>query len=180
MAEEDQPAGLALKTPLLGLRPERESDVAFLQALYADTRAEELACVDWSQEQANQFIAQQFRAQRAHYCEHYPGAAFLVVEFGGEPVGRLYLHETDSELRLMDIILRPEQRGRGLGRELLRAVTERALRRELPITLHVEPFNPARDWYERIGFQRAEVRGVYWFMRLCPEDASAALENLSC
>lgn len=179
MAGEVQPAGLALKDPLLGLRPEREADVPFLQALYAATRADELARVDWPREQADRFIAQQFRAQRSHYREHYPGAAFLVVEFDGEPVGRLYLHETGAELRLMDIILGEALRGRGLGRELLRAVVERALGQGLAVTLHVEPFNPARAWYERIGLELVEVRGVYWFMRLAPEDAGAALERLS-
>lgn len=179
MAGDEQPAGLVLSHPALGLRPERDADVEFLQALYAFTRAEELARVDWSQEQAEQFIAHQFHAQRAHYREHYPGAAFLVVQIDGKPAGRLYLHETGSELRLMDIILHPDRRGQGLGRELLHAVVERALAMRLPVTLHVEPFNPARRWYERIGFELLEVRGVYWFMRLPAEKASATRANLS-
>lgn len=179
MAGEEQPAGLVLNEPSLGLRHECEDDVAFLQALYASTRAHELARVDWSREQAEQFIAQQFLAQRLHYREHYPGANFLVAEFNGEPAGRLYLHETTSELRLMDIIVQPELRGRGLGRELLRAVVQRALAWRLPLTLHVEPFNPARAWYERIGFELVEERGVYWFMRLSPQEAATARERLS-
>lgn len=179
MAGKNQPAGLALNHPSLGLRSEREADAAFMQALYGSARADEMAQVNWPREQAERFIAQQFYAQRAHYRKHYPGAAFLVVEFDAEPVGRLYLYETGSELRLMDIILRPERRGRGLGRELLLAVVERALAQRLEVTLHVEPFNPARDWYERLGFERVEVRGVYWFMRLPVEKAPAALSRLS-
>ncbi len=170
-------AGASQTVPVLsgrlGLRPEGDSDRAFLLALYGSTRAAELRQVGWSAEQRDRFIAQQFEAQRTHYRQHYRGADFLVIEYASVPVGRLYLHLTRSELRLMDIIVQADRRGQGLGRRVLLGVVERALEREVPITLHVEPFNPARHWYQRLGFERIEARGVYWFMRL----PTAALES---
>ena len=34
----------------------------------------------------------------------------------------------------------------------------------LGISLHVEPFNPAKRMYERLGFVVSETRGLYEFM----------------
>lgn len=150
----------------LCLRPERESDGPFMQALYGSTRVAELDQLDWSAEQRDRFIAQQFEAQRAHYRQHYPGADFLVIEYNARPIGRLYIYRTASELRLMDIIVQADWRRQGLGRNVLLGVVEQAVEHELPVTLHVEPLNPARYWYQRLGFERVEERGVYWFMRL--------------
>lgn len=162
----------------LTLRSEEEGDSEFLEALYGTTRADELARVHWSEEDIRRFISQQFHAQRVHYREHYPGAEFLLVEHDGESVGRLYVHQTRSELRLMDILLLPEWRGRGLGTRLLGEILQRASRDGLPVTLHVEPFNPARFWYERLGFETVEQRGVYLFMRLEGQRTRQAAEQL--
>lgn len=178
MAGKDSSSLFDASNASLSLRAERDSDEVFLEALYGTTRAEEMAQVGWSEARANAFIAGQFRAQRAHYREHYTGAEFLVVECSGVRVGRLYLHETACELRLMDILLAPDWRGRGLGRSLFLMVADRAFERGLPITLHVEPFNPACAWYGRLGFERVEERGIYWFMQLPAERLTAAREKL--
>jgi ribosomal protein S18 acetylase RimI-like enzyme len=55
---------------------------------------------------------------------------------------------------------------------LLGWLREEARRDGLSITLHVEENNPARLWYERLGFVKLEARGVYWFMRWQPDRVS--------
>ena len=45
------------------LRPVRESDTDFLYCLYASTRADEMAMVDWSEPQKQEFLQLQFNAQ---------------------------------------------------------------------------------------------------------------------
>jgi hypothetical protein len=35
---------------------------------------------------------------------------------------------------------------------------------DLPLRIHVEKFNPALRWYERLGFRQIEDKGVYLFM----------------
>lgn len=153
----------------LELRPQDpEADSAFVDRLYATTRAEELAQTGWSEVEVRRFLHEQSRLQRAHYREHYPDAEFLLIVSGGNPVGRIYLHERAGELRLMDIALLPDWRGGGRGRVILRAIQEEAGARELAITLHVEPFNPAARLYRRLGFEVVEMRGVYQFMRWTP------------
>jgi len=158
---DERPAGL-------DLREETDADVGFLQALYASTRADELRQVDWPPSAKDAFIAHQFTAQRSQYRQHYAGAAFLVIELGGQRIGRLYLHHARAELRLMDVTLLPEWRGQGLGTVLMQRLLDWGDELRLPVTLHVEPFNPAQRLYLRLGFRTLEVRGVYHFMQRLP------------
>lgn len=153
----------------LALREEVESDLPLLRELYASTRAEELARSGWTEAQQKAFIDQQFTAQRSQYRQHYTGAAFLLIEREGAGIGRIYLHWGREELRLMEITLLPSQRGQGIARVLLQQLMGWTEARRLPITLHVEPFNPAHAWYQRLGFRMLEVRGVYHFMRRDPQ-----------
>lgn len=152
-----RPAGLAL-------RDETSADIDFLQALYGSTRAEELARVDWPEAAKAAFVAHQFSAQRSQYRQHYPQAAFLLVEREGERIGRFYLHHARAEIRLMDITLVPARRGGGIGTALMQRLLAWSDDAGLPVTLHVEPFNRAQRLYHRLGFETREQRGVYHFM----------------
>lgn len=155
-----------LKLPVpLHLRLATGHDQAFLQAVYADSRWAELSVTGWDDTQKHTFLEMQFRAQDTHYRAHYHGAAFFVVLEQDLPIGRIYLNDTPNELRVMDIALLTEHRGRGFGRALMHAVLEHARVAGQAVTLHVEHDNPARSWYERLGFQGLEDRGVYLFMQ---------------
>ncbi len=149
---------------LVTLRPIREDDLPFLRRLYGSTREEELVSVGWSREQIEAFVDQQFEAQHAQYMVNYPGADFLVIEVGGRPVGRLYLHRRTDEHRLVDLSLLPEHRAHGIGAQILAPVVVEADRAGKPVRRHVEKMNPALRFWERHGFRPIEDRGVYWFM----------------
>ena len=148
----------------LGLRPEVATDFDFFAALYAEVRRDELAPVPWSDHAKRDFLVAQCRLQRDHYSKHYVGAEFLIVEESGDPIGRVYAHATHSEIRLMDIALHSESRGRGIGTALVRALQDEAAGRNIDLTLHVEPDNPAQRLYLRLGFALIENRGIYDFL----------------
>lgn len=151
-----------------GLRDRTDGDLPFLSALYAQTREEELRPVPWEAEQKRLFLHDQFTKQHTHYLQHYPRAQWWVVTLEGEPIGRLYVEQTSGELRIMDVSLLAPHRNRGLGGTLMRALLRHADEEGLAATLHVEPFNPALRLYERLGFVRADTRGVYYFMKRPP------------
>mgnify|MGYP006275961387 CR=1 FL=1 len=169
------PDDFALVDERLMVRPETPGDLDFLERLYATTRADELALAGWNRAQQAAFIHQQFTAQHAHYRKHFPDAGFWLLELDGGRAGRLYLHPRSDEIRLIDIALLPEWRGRGIGGALLRRLLERAGAAGLPVRLHVEPDNPAARLYGRLGFCGVEDRGVYRFMEWLPKPADSGL-----
>ena len=146
------------------LRLANDEDVEFLRILYASTREEELAVTEWSEAQKREFCRMQFEAQSAHYREHYPTAEYSIIECDGNAAGRLYVHRGEREIRIMDLALLPEWRGRKIGTALLRELQSEAERRNVPLSIHVERFNPALRLYERLGFRALEERGVYFLL----------------
>jgi ribosomal protein S18 acetylase RimI-like enzyme len=161
--------GLAQVLPAgVTLREETDGDIEFVADLYASTREEELRPVPWPDAQKHAFLRQQFELQRAHYHQHYVGADWLIVLRDAVPIGRLYLKTGSVELRLMDVALVPAQRGLGIGTALMRGLLRHADELGVPVSLHVEPFNPAIRLYERLGFATLETRGIYCYMERQP------------
>jgi ribosomal protein S18 acetylase RimI-like enzyme len=154
---------------MVTLRPARPEDREILLAVYASTRTEELAAVQWTEEQKAAFLRMQFDAQDAHYREHYEGATCEVIEVDDVPAGRLYVHRRPKEIRLVDIALLPPFRGLGIGTRLLEELISEANERAVPLTIHVEVFNPARSLYERLGFRPVEEHGVHLLMERRPD-----------
>ncbi len=150
------------------LRPAEPADEPFLRDVYASTRADELARVDWTDEQKRAFTDQQFTAQDAYYREHYDGATYQVILVDGEPAGRLYVARWSDEIRIMDIAIVPEFRSAGVGTRLLKALQSEAATGGKSLSIHVEGFNPALRLYERLGFSAMEERGPYVFMEWRP------------
>ncbi len=156
------------------LRPIEPEDRELLLRIYASTRAEELAAVPWSEQQRQDFLRFQFDAQHKYYMKHFPRAAFDLILLRGEPVGRLYVDRRDDEIRLIDIALLPEHRGRGLGGAILRDVLAEGAESGRLVRIHVEYNNPAMRLYRRLGFERIEEQGVYHLMEWTPDGRGAS------
>jgi ribosomal protein S18 acetylase RimI-like enzyme len=149
----------------LTFRRVTDADLPVLARIYASTRAEELAPVPWSDADKAAFLDMQFRAQHAHYQQHYPEADWLMTMRGEENIGRLYLGRLPSQHRIIDIAFLPEYRGRGLGEALLRDLLDEAAAAGKPVSIHVEKLNPAMRLYRRLGFVTEEDKGIYDLMR---------------
>jgi GNAT superfamily N-acetyltransferase len=152
----------------VSLRPIAPEDEAFLFALYASTREEELKIVPWTAEQKHAFLQMQFRAQHHHYQEHYTGSTFDVILVDDVAAGRLYVARWTNEMRIIDIALLPAWRGHGIGSGILRSLQDEAAAARKILTIHVERMNPALRLYERLGFALREDKGVYLFLEWRP------------
>jgi ribosomal protein S18 acetylase RimI-like enzyme len=159
----------------LTLRRVAASDSPFLHAVYASTRADELAMVDWDEATKAAFVRMQFHAQHTGYAETYGAADFHIVLLDDQPIGRLYVDRTGRSLHVIDIALLPEYRGRGIGTALLGELFAEAAQDNRPVTIHVERFNRAQALYERLGFERVSEAGLYWLMRRPPRRADSPL-----
>jgi ribosomal protein S18 acetylase RimI-like enzyme len=153
------------------LRPVCDEDRAFLVELYGESRSGELALVTWDERAKAAFVEQQFSAQDEHYRRHYEGATLDIVEVGGERAGRLYVHRGERDIRIVDILLAPACRRRGIGGGLLGKLIGEARDSGRVLSVHVEMHNPARALYERLGFRPAGEHGVYVLMELRPSGA---------
>ena len=148
----------------LTLRPAVDSDLATIAAIYATVREDELRQAPWTAEQKKAFTDSQSRQQESHYALHYPNAERLLIGREGATIGRLYVDTTKAEVRLMEIALLPAHRNQGIGTRIVGEFLRYADALALPTSLHVEPFNPAKRMYERMGFKVQETRGLYEFM----------------
>jgi ribosomal protein S18 acetylase RimI-like enzyme len=152
---------------IVTLRPARPEDEAFLYQLYAGTRAAELAALDWSSAQQEAFLSLQFRAQQAHYAE-YPNADPQIIVEVDRAIGRLLVSRLADEIRLVDIALLPQWRGRGIGAALIQQLLDEAALLGKPVRLHVEKSNPAQRLYQRLGFTPLADIGLYYLMEWQP------------
>lgn len=158
----------------LSLRPMADEDLPFVAALYASTRADELAATGWPAAAQQAFLAQQHDAQHRHFRSAHPDADWLIVERDGEPAGRLYLDESEAEVVLIDISLIPARRGAGLGGALIADLISHAGTSGKPVSLHVARTNPgARRLYLRLGFRPVGDDGMYEAMEWRVETPAA-------
>lgn len=162
-----------MTAPRVELRPATDADRPFLAAVYASTREQELAAVPFTPEQRQAFLDHQFAAQSHHYAEHYRDASYDVIEVDGMPAGRLIVGRWPRELRIVDVALLPDFRGRGVGTRLLTPLLAEADARDVPTTIHVEQQNPAQRLYRRLGFLPMEEVGPYRRFERPPASAAA-------
>lgn len=159
---------MSAPAPAVSLRPILPEDRPFLLRVYESTRAPELDIAGFTPEQRAAFVEHQFTAQSLHYERHYRDTSFDLVLIDGEPAGRLIVGRWEAEVRVVDIALVPEQRGRGVGERLMRGVIAEAEARGVKTTIHVEKPSPARRLYERLGFASLSEQGIHLLMERPP------------
>jgi ribosomal protein S18 acetylase RimI-like enzyme len=157
----------------IALRDATPADLSFLLELFASVRMPELAASGWTEAQKRVFCERQYALQDRHYREHFAGARCLVVEAASTPVGRLYRATVGDTLYLLDIALVERARGQGIGTTLMRDLIAEADGASLTTILHVEPGNPAKRLYERLGFVEGAIMGVYCEMRRAASPAGS-------
>lgn len=150
------------------LRPIGDQDLPFLQRVYASTREQELALVDWSEADKQDFLRMQFDAQHRHYQAHFPQARFDLIERDGEPLGRLYVDRRPGDIRVIDIALLPAYRNQGIGGALMGDLLDEAEHDGRTVSIHVERNNPALAFYGRLGFRVIADEGVYYLLERPP------------
>lgn len=149
----------------INLREIEETDLPILCQIYGSTRTEELEKgTDWSEQQKQYFIEHQFGAQHDYYQKNYIGAKFYVIEKENTVIGRLYIDYFFEKkgYRIMDITLLPDWRRKNIGSTILKEILKKAKLHQMPVSIHVESFNPAMNLYTRLGFTKiSETNGVY-------------------
>lgn len=156
--------------PEPSLHPVNEQDWPFIYELFKSTRAWEMSLVDWSDEQKETFLQQQFHAQKVQYIGNYPMGEHNIVLLDGRPIGRIYTAELKNEVVLLDVILAPEARNQGVGSFLMEQLKEQARRVNKPLRFYVWQLNhAAQRFYQRHDCYFIDELGAYLHMEWKPE-----------
>ncbi|NIM16504.1 MAG: GNAT family N-acetyltransferase [Candidatus Aminicenantes bacterium] len=123
----------------------------------------------WSEKQVEEFLRMQFRLQHTQWRQNYKKAKFEIILYNNVPAGRLYVDRRKDDIRIIDIVLLPEFRGKGIGSKILKDLIAEADQKKLPLNFHVEMNNRARVLYERLGFKKIRDVGMHFFMERPPQ-----------
>lgn len=152
----------------ISLAIESEGDVPALRVLYLRHRWPEFAMLPLADEQKAALLDTQFTIQRQQYRARHPDHGFYVLACDGAVIGRLMLGLGEGAIAILDILVDPDWRGRGVGAAVLAAVAERARASARAVTLHVDKGNPALRLYQRTGFRIVGDAGLAHAMRFDP------------
>ena len=153
----------------VSLRPVTADDKEFLVSVYAGTRAQELAQVQWEAGQKDAFVRWQFEMQQKEYQTRYPDARYDIILVDGVPAGRIWVGSDDKQIRLLDIAIMEQFQNRGVGTILLRRLMDEATEVNKPLRHMVFVLNDnAHRFYERLGFKVIEDLGGYKHMEWVP------------
>ncbi|MCW7541725.1 GNAT family N-acetyltransferase [Aquabacterium sp. A7-Y] len=125
-------------------RPATAADAAFAYQVLEDTmRGHAVATWGrWLEREAREAVAADAAAGRSE-----------IVEAQGQRIGLLRLDRFATHLELEQLFLLPAWQRQGIGGRLVRGLQDDAQRHGLPLRLRVLRVNPARAFYERLGFR---------------------------
>lgn len=113
-------------------------------------------------------MRQQFQAQSTHYATHFGSADFLIILQGKSQIGRLYVDRTEEEIRVIDIAILPEFRGKGYGTTLMTNLLNEGRIADKPVRLHAEKMARVVEFYRRLGFEVINELEMHFFMECSP------------
>lgn len=152
----------------ISTRPIVDEDKSFLFSVFSSVRENELKQIPWTTTEMTNFLIMQFDLQHSQYMKNYINASYDIIMVSGKPAGRLYVDHRESWIRIIDIALLPEFRGRGTGSHLIRRIIEDADSKGVKVSLHVECNSQAIKLYQGLGFERKSISGIHFYMERYP------------
>ncbi len=147
--------------PGLHLRLTGPDDEHFLRTLFGSVRTE-LALLPLPPAQVEQLIRQQYEFQQQGYANYYPHAEHWVITSHSEPVGKIMLDRSTPAVHIIDFIIAPDWRKRGVGSTILVALKAYVDANAGVLSLRVDHQNPhAKRLYQRLGFAMKQSTDTY-------------------
>jgi ribosomal protein S18 acetylase RimI-like enzyme len=149
------------------LRLESSADEAFLRHLIVETVAEEWGAVAWPEPMRSHLLEVQYAARRQSRRVDFPDATGRVIQADEESAGWVVTASLPHEMHIVDIMILPKMRGRGIGTAAIQTVLSTAAHAGKPVRLSVNRMNRgATRLYERLGFRKiGEDEGQYFMER---------------
>jgi GNAT superfamily N-acetyltransferase len=154
----------------LTLRPPRPDEDLF--ALELAARELELTALQLPPAVAEPFVRMQARAQRQGYAATWPELRDRVMEFDGEVAGRVILHRDAARLLVIDLVVLPAFRRRGLTREVLDQCKQEATEHGVPVESSMLAETRHLQTFLHLGFHVVGERPPHILLRWDPGGAT--------
>jgi ribosomal protein S18 acetylase RimI-like enzyme len=144
---------------------ESAEDEPFLRGLVVETVAAELGASAWPEPMRTHLLGLQYTSRRQSHRLNFPGADSQIIQFNGADVGWVVVNTSPDEVRLVEIMIVPELRSRGIGTAVIREILAAGGDAGKPVRLSVNPMNRAAiRLYERLGFRHTGADETQQFM----------------
>lgn len=154
---------------VLHVRPVEATDERFVYELFCSVRGIEFEYAELSLAEKEQFLRSQFQAMHGTYAQRFPDGKHYIVVNQGEDIGRIYVNESNEEIRLLDVIIHPNQRNQGIGSQLMQQMIQHSEQTGKAIRFYVWQTNYAgQRFYERHGFKQIRNDNAYLLFELIP------------
>lgn len=137
--------------PDVSLRPETPEDLPFLRDLYLSTREGAPKLSELPEDDRRRSLLEAFELEHRQHRAH-AHTWFTIIMIDEKPAGRLYVSQSPSEMRVLDLSLLPEHRRHGIGSQLLESIQSEAGRSQVPLRLRVAHGSSALEFYRELGF----------------------------
>jgi GNAT superfamily N-acetyltransferase len=147
----------------VSLRPETGAEGDFLRSVITATIIQELGAEAWPEPMRTHLAGMQYTMRRQGVQTRHPGGCSRIIVADGVNSGWLFTAELPDVIWLVEIMVAPEARGKGIGGEAVRQVLAEAAGK--PVRLKVNVTNQrATRLYERLGFRIVEGDEVQHLM----------------
>jgi len=142
--------------PLVTLRASQSVDAEFFYSVTEQTMRPHVLAAGGTWEEAR-------RRKEAAEDAICPGTSVILV--GTAEAGILAVQRSPSEIQLHTLYLLPRFQGLGVGSSLVSSLQQEATGRRVPLRLQVLKANPAKGFYEHIGFSVEEETEYFFHMQ---------------
>lgn len=138
------------------LRPATDAERKWLDELRRDAYRE-LFYATWGR-------WDEARHQR-HFAESWKSGHISIIEVEAQDVGMIQIHEATQSIEVVEIQIRPEHQGHGLGTRVLKDIIGLAATRKKKVMLNLGLQNlRAYDLYRRLGFRETGRSDTHIYM----------------
>src|SRR5438105_455568 len=120
-------------------RPETPADEQFLRQLIIDSVKRELGAGAWPQPIRDHLFAMEYSARRQSVRTIFPVGTSEIILLNGNPAGWVYVADLPQEMRIVEILVSAEYRGKGVGSSVIGEIMARAGAAGKAVCLSVNP-----------------------------------------
>jgi GNAT superfamily N-acetyltransferase len=141
---------------IITLRAARPDDYGFAKQIYYETMRWIIERLfDWDEEREDRKFAEQFKLEEVR-----------IITADGRDVGWIQTQPADGALYLGQLYVVPAWQRRGIGSQVVTRLIAEARHQGRALTLSVVKINPARRFYEALGFRITHDDEYKYHMRL--------------